>query len=124
MEDAARYADQIVIMQQGKVVKKGTPEEIFSAPTELVEMGLDVPEVVRFQLKLEEKLGIKLEKIYLTIDELSSAVAERLSRGDQLMMEKMIFGRYVPADSIIHRMDPRSKLTDYFLICMCYLFSK
>lgn len=81
MEDAARYADQIVIMQQGKVVKKGTPEEIFSATDELVKMGLDVPEVVRFQLRLEEKLGINLEKIYLTIDELSSAVTKELSRG-------------------------------------------
>jgi energy-coupling factor transport system ATP-binding protein len=84
MEDAARYADQIVIMQQGKVVKKGTPEEIFSAPVELVEMGLDVPEVVRFQLKLEDKLGIKFEKIYLTIDELSTAVSKVLSRGVRL----------------------------------------
>jgi energy-coupling factor transport system ATP-binding protein len=83
MEDAARYADQIVIMQQGKVVKKGTPEEIFSAPTELVEMGLDVPEVVRFQLMLEEKLDMKLEKIFLTIDELSSAVTKRISRGER-----------------------------------------
>ncbi|WP_316572554.1 energy-coupling factor transporter transmembrane protein EcfT [Neobacillus sp. YIM B06451] len=26
------------------------------------------------------------------------------------MMEKMIFGRYVPAESAVHRMDPRSKL--------------
>ncbi|OCA80991.1 cobalt ABC transporter permease [Bacillus sp. FJAT-27225] len=26
------------------------------------------------------------------------------------MMDKIIFGRYVPADSIIHKMDPRSKL--------------
>ncbi|MFP5115725.1 energy-coupling factor ABC transporter ATP-binding protein [Bacillaceae bacterium C204] len=84
MEDAARYADQIVIMQQGKVVKKGTPEEIFSAPVELVEMGLDVPEVVRFQLKLEDKLDIKFEKIYLTIDELSTAVSKVLSRGVRL----------------------------------------
>ncbi|WP_026565725.1 energy-coupling factor ABC transporter ATP-binding protein [Bacillus sp. UNC41MFS5] len=84
MEDAARYADQIVIMQQGKVVQRGTPEEIFSAPVELVEMGLDVPEVVRFQLKLEEKLGIKLEKMYLTIDELSAAVTKVLSRGVRL----------------------------------------
>lgn len=81
MEDAARYADQIVIMQQGKVVKKGTPEEIFSAPVELVEMGLDVPEVVRFQLKFEEKMGIKLDKIYLSIEELSDAVTELLRRG-------------------------------------------
>ncbi|XJZ27470.1 energy-coupling factor transporter transmembrane component T family protein [Bacillota bacterium Lsc_1132] len=31
------------------------------------------------------------------------------------MMEKMIFGRYVPADSVIHRMDPRSKLLIIFL---------
>jgi energy-coupling factor transport system ATP-binding protein len=81
MEDAARYADQIVIMQQGRVVNKGTPEEIFSVPEELVQMGLDVPEVVRFQLKLEEKTGLKLGKIYLSIEELTAAVTERLSGG-------------------------------------------
>ncbi|MDQ1143248.1 energy-coupling factor transport system ATP-binding protein [Bacillus sp. SORGH_AS 510] len=81
MEDAAHYADQIVIMQQGRVVKKGTPEEIFSSPVELMHMGLDVPEVVRFQLKLEEKLGFKLDRMYLSIDELSTAVTEALKRG-------------------------------------------
>lgn len=31
------------------------------------------------------------------------------------MMEKMIIGRFVPADSILHRMDPRSKLIIVFL---------
>lgn len=81
MEDAARYADQIVIMQQGRVAKKGTPEEIFSETAELIQMGLDVPEVVRFQLKLEEKIGSKLDKIYLSIEELSAAISERLKRG-------------------------------------------
>lgn len=81
MEDAASYADQIVIMQQGKVVKQGTPEEIFSSPADLVRMGLDVPEVVRFQLKLEEKWGTKFEKIFLSIDQLSAAIAKQLGRG-------------------------------------------
>ncbi|MCM3768233.1 energy-coupling factor ABC transporter ATP-binding protein [Neobacillus niacini] len=81
MEDAARYADQIVIMQQGRVAKRGTPEEIFSAPEDLVQMGLDVPEVVRFQLKLEEKTGLNLGKIYLSIDELTAAVTKRLGGG-------------------------------------------
>lgn len=81
MEDAAQYADQIVIMQQGRVVKKGSPEEIFASPVELVKMGLDVPEVVRFQLKIEEKMGFRLDKIYLSIDELSSAVSNLLNRG-------------------------------------------
>nr|WP_263323864.1 energy-coupling factor transporter transmembrane protein EcfT [Neobacillus sp. Marseille-Q6967] len=38
------------------------------------------------------------------------------------MMEKMIFGRYVPADSLIHRMDPRSKLLIIFLfVCIIFL---
>ncbi len=38
------------------------------------------------------------------------------------MMEKMILGRYVPAESIIHRMDPRSKLTLIFLfVCIVFI---
>lgn len=38
------------------------------------------------------------------------------------MMEKMIFGRYVPADSVIHRLDPRSKLLIVFLfVCIVFL---
>ena len=38
------------------------------------------------------------------------------------MMEKMIFGRYVPENSIVHRMDPRSKLIIVFLfVCIIFL---
>src|SRR3954471_21927953 len=38
------------------------------------------------------------------------------------MMEKMIFGRYVPADSIVHKMDPRSKILIIFLfVCVIFL---
>jgi energy-coupling factor transport system ATP-binding protein len=79
MEDAARYADHIVIMHKGTVRKKGTPNEIFSAPGELLQLGLDVPEVVRFQLKLEKAFGTKFEKVCLTHDELTQMVAAYLS---------------------------------------------
>lgn len=38
------------------------------------------------------------------------------------MMEKMIFGRYIPADSPMHRMDPRSKLILVFLfVCVVFI---
>lgn len=37
------------------------------------------------------------------------------------MMEKMIFGRFVPADSAVHKMDPRSKLIIIFLF-VCVIF--
>lgn len=38
------------------------------------------------------------------------------------MMEKMIFGRYIPGSSILHSMDPRSKLLFVFgFICIVFL---
>ncbi|MDQ0220584.1 energy-coupling factor transporter transmembrane protein EcfT [Peribacillus cavernae] len=38
------------------------------------------------------------------------------------MLDKMIFGRYVPLDSLVHRMDPRSKLLlVFFFVCIVFL---
>jgi energy-coupling factor transport system ATP-binding protein len=81
MEDAAHYADQIIIMHKGEVYKKGTPEEIFASPEGLMELGLDVPEVIRFQQKFEKTFKIKLNKICLTMEQLAEAVADCLKRG-------------------------------------------
>ncbi|WP_059174149.1 energy-coupling factor ABC transporter ATP-binding protein [Bacillus sp. FJAT-27445] len=81
MEDAARYADKIAILHQGRTVKIGTPEEIFSNPAELVSLGLDVPEAVRFQLKWEEKMGTKLGRTYLTIEELADTLSRYIGGG-------------------------------------------
>ena len=84
MEDAANYADEIIIMHKGTVLRKGTPTEIFSAPEELLTHGLDVPDVIRFQMKLEQTFGKKLDKVYLKMDELTEAVANFLKEGATL----------------------------------------
>ena len=81
MEDAARYADQIVIMHKGEVYKRGTPEEIFASPEGLMELGLDVPEVIRFQQNFEKTFNRKLNRICLTMEQLAEAVADCLKRG-------------------------------------------
>ena len=83
MEDAARYADEIVVMHKGKVFTKGTPDEIFSNPKALIELGLDVPEVVGLQLKIEEAFKTKFSRISLSEEELAQMVAEFLEGGVQ-----------------------------------------
>lgn len=83
MEDASLYADKIVIMHKGRVYKEGTPREIFHSPEGLLDLGLDVPEVVRFQHKLEEAFQTKLDQTCITIDELTEAVKQLLQRGDR-----------------------------------------
>ncbi|MGD6850129.1 energy-coupling factor ABC transporter ATP-binding protein [Rossellomorea aquimaris] len=84
MEDAAHYAEEIVIMQKGRLKRKGSPEEIFSSADELFEMGLDVPDVVRFQYQFEHKTGKKLPKTCLTIEELASAIRKVMDGGEAL----------------------------------------
>jgi energy-coupling factor transport system ATP-binding protein len=81
MEDAALYADQIAIMHQGRVFRKGNPIEIFSEPDELFNLGLDVPEVVRFQRMFEAEFGQSLGKTCLTIDELSETIMKHMQGG-------------------------------------------
>jgi energy-coupling factor transport system ATP-binding protein len=83
MEDAARYADEIVVMHQGKVFAKGTPEQIFADPVALLELGLDVPEVVGLQLKIEKAFDTKFSKVSLSEEELAEMVAEFVKGGGQ-----------------------------------------
>ena len=37
-------------------------------------------------------------------------------------MDKLILGRYVPGDSLIHRLDPRSKLLSMILYIIIVVF--
>lgn len=83
MEDAALYADEIVIMHQGKLARKGKPEEIFSSPEELFGLGLHVPDVVKFQYMFEKKSGIRLGKTCLSVQELADELERLYKRGGQ-----------------------------------------
>ena len=69
-------------------------------------------------------MGKKLSKICLTEEELAHEIASVVEKGrDQSMMEKMIFGRYIPGDSFVHRMDPRSKLLFVFAFIVIVFFA-
>jgi len=82
MEDAARFADQIFIMHKGEVYKQGTPEEIFSSPEGLIQLGLDVPEIIRFQQRFEQTFQTKLGKPCLTMEQLIESISAHLKRGN------------------------------------------
>ncbi|WP_409303795.1 energy-coupling factor ABC transporter ATP-binding protein [Peribacillus sp. SCS-155] len=82
MEDAARYADEIVIMHKGTVYKKGSPADIFSEPEQLMELGLDVPDTVRFQLKLQKEMGVRFDRPCLSIEELAGEINKLMKRGN------------------------------------------
>src|SRR5690606_29540823 len=57
MEDAARYADQIIVMHEGRSVLTGTPEEVFAEEELLSSFRLGLPRSVAFQRDVEKLIG-------------------------------------------------------------------
>lgn len=85
MEDAARYADQIAIMHEGRCVLTGTPREIFSDIETLSNYRLEVPQIIHFQKQLEQKARFSFPKLCLTEEEFASMISEWLQeRRNQL----------------------------------------
>jgi energy-coupling factor transport system ATP-binding protein len=80
MEDAAKYADYIIVMHKGTVWKTGTPQQIFSETDTLLQLGLDVPETVLFKRKLEEKIGLEIPSPCLTIEQVVEGIKKLFSR--------------------------------------------
>ena len=67
MDDVARLTDRLLVMKGSHLAMDGTPAEVFNRAEELVDMGLNIPEVTRVFLKLK-KMGLPVEPVY-TIDQ-------------------------------------------------------
>lgn len=83
MEDAAKYADHILIMHEGRTVMAGTPTEVFSDAERLNTFRLGLPRSVAFQRDYEKLTGKPLGKLALTEEQLAFEIATSLKDGEQ-----------------------------------------
>ena len=79
MEDAAEFADRIVVMNKGRLVLDGTADEIFSSAEELMEMGLNVPASTRLINDLRS-LGYDLSRSVYTAQGAAEEIASFIRR--------------------------------------------
>ena len=77
MNDIARMSDKVLVMDHGKLVMDGTPEEVFSCGEELIALGLDVPDSMEIVSRLKAK-GMDINGACLTMDEAADKIAEIL----------------------------------------------
>lgn len=75
MEDAARYADTIHVLQKGTTYLKGSPLEVFSYEKELEAIGLQIPLSLKFHQELNHRLGIDKQATSLTLEQLADYIA-------------------------------------------------
>lgn len=68
MEEAA-ISDRVVVMEDGNIVLRGKPREVFSHVDEIKKLGLDVPQVTELAHELK-KDGIEISTEVLNIQEM------------------------------------------------------
>ena len=73
MDDVARFADRIFVMNHGKLEMQGTPDEVFAQEERLRAMGLDVPAVTTLAGELSRR-GFDLPRHIHTMDEMEQAL--------------------------------------------------
>lgn len=69
MNDVARYADEVIVMQKGEIKVKTSPRKLFSEPDNLKKWNITMPDVVRLQQDFETKYQTKLSSTALTEEE-------------------------------------------------------
>lgn len=82
MEDVARFASHVLIMNHSKAVMFGETREIFKRVDELCEIGLEVPQISRVFTKLREN-GANVPESVLTVAEAKEALLKLLKKGGE-----------------------------------------
>jgi len=73
MDDVARLADRLIVFNKAHVRFDGTPEEVFSKPEELKEIGLNVPAPTEIAMALKAR-GVKIKGAVYTNEQLLTAL--------------------------------------------------
>ena len=73
MDDAARLTERLIVFDHGHIAMDGSPEEVFSRPQELIDIGLNVPQSTALAMALRER-GMELPGAIFTHEQLLAAV--------------------------------------------------
>ena len=68
MDDVAEFADQVYVMEKGKLVKGGKPSLIFQQVEFMEKIQLGVPKITRFAQRLANR-GVSFKQLPITIEE-------------------------------------------------------
>lgn len=80
MEDIAKYADRIIVMNKGKILYNDTPKQVFSHYQELEKIGLAAPQVTYIMHDIREvgfDVGVTATTVEEAADEIMEAVKKR-----------------------------------------------
>ena len=83
MEDVAKVADKVLVMNNGEVAMYDTVEKVYSHGEELHKMGLNVPHITKVVMGLRKK-GIDVPNNIYTVDKAYEYILNLFKKGGKL----------------------------------------
>ncbi|UNB49205.1 energy-coupling factor transporter ATPase [Staphylococcus coagulans] len=83
MNDVARFADEVKIMQKGSLIESTTPQQFFSRTGDVQALHLCLPDIVRLQRDIEARLGIQFEQLAMTEEAFATMFKEWRQRHER-----------------------------------------
>jgi cobalt/nickel transport system ATP-binding protein len=74
------FLHRLHILSRGRIVRGGTPEEVFTAPGEMEEVKLRLPHIAELIYKLKHEDGLQFERMPLTIGEARREIVEMVGK--------------------------------------------
>lgn len=83
MDDVARYAQRMVVLDHGQIRLQGTPREVFSNHAELEAIGVGVPTLTKLLLELKAK-GLNVRTDLIELREIKDEILRVLSEREEM----------------------------------------
>ena len=80
MEDVAKYATKVLVMNKAKIFTYGTVDEVFSKSDAISHMGLSIPQISKVFHAISEK-GYPVNRNIYTVEGAKQELLKRLSKG-------------------------------------------
>ena len=75
MDDVAEYADKVYLLEKGRVISSGSPQDVFQNVEFLMQHELGVPKTTEFAVKLEQR-GVVFDRLPIKRQELIQMLKE------------------------------------------------
>ena len=73
MDDVAEYANQVYVMEKGRLVKGGKPSDVFQDVVFMEEVQLGVPKITSFCKRLADR-GVSFKRLPIKIEEFKESI--------------------------------------------------
>ena len=81
MEDMAKYAEDIIVLKEGRIIANGSAKEVFGMAESLGENALSLPEITRVILALQKR-GIAIPSELYTVNDTAKAIYALYREGE------------------------------------------